>query len=53
MRERSFLPLADLSATVIRAIGQMNKDSVLDRIEKLLSRWDSIIVKKGDYTEDS
>jgi hypothetical protein len=51
MRGRRFPSLEELSAAVTRAIRQINKDGVLDRIVKLPTRWDSVTEKQGGYTE--
>ncbi|PNF43538.1 hypothetical protein B7P43_G03937 [Cryptotermes secundus] len=50
MRGRRFPSLEELSAAVTRAIRQ-KKDGVLDGIVKLLTRWESVIEKQGDYIE--
>lgn len=50
-RGRRFASLEELSAAVTRAVRQLNTNGVLDGIQKLPGRWDSVIAKQGDYIE--
>lgn len=49
MRGYLFSSLEELSAVVIRAICQMNKDGVLEESAKLSELWYAVIERQGLY----
>jgi hypothetical protein len=52
MREHRFPSLDDVSAAVNRAIWGLNKSGTLTGMANLPKRWDAVIVKQRDYTEE-